>query len=279
MAKNSLSGVYNDTKDQGSKLQKTFLLPVSEVQCDWDENIRPLNEEHIDNWLNTLDQGDYVPAILVEMREGVPWVIEGFHRHTAVTQHDEDGLIECKEWKGSEGEKLITMRASTSGLPLTFLEDAEVIADIKIAEDLSSEQLGKRLGISRTAVNNKLLIAEAEKGVKKLIREEKVSATTAIEVITKHGQKKALAQLKHLLERANRKGKAKVTAGSGGTKAFSAAKMRAVLELLAKGLDYEDFATNQDKLGDGDVDIELTLPKGEMVELMNIVEDYVEHNE
>ena len=277
MSKNSLHGVYTEQRENGAKLQKSFLIPVAEVQCDWNENIRPLNREHVDSWLHTLDEGDYVPAILVEMRDGVPWVIEGFHRHTAVTEHDPDALIECKEWKGSEGDKLITMRSSTTGLPLTFLQDAEVIAAIKEAEDLSSEQVAKRLGLSRTAVNNKMLVHEACDEIKQMITDGKVSATTVVEVITEVGQEKALAKIQHLLDRANRQGKAKVTAGSGGTKAFSAAKMRSVLELLSKGLDYEDFALNQDKLNDGDVDIELTLPKGEMVELMNIIEDYVEH--
>jgi len=275
MAKNSLSGVYSDTKDQGSKLQKSFMIPVSEVECDWDENIRPLNQEHIDRWLSTLDSKDYVPAILVEMREGTPHVIEGFHRHTAVTQHDPDGLIECKEWKGSEGDKLITMRASTTGLPLTFLEDAEVLQEIKDAEECTAEQLAKRLGVSRTAVNNKLLVAESDPKVKAYIADGAISATRAIEIIIEVGQKKAAKKIKVELDRANRKGKSKVTAGTG-PKAFSVAKFRTVLELLSQGLDYEKFALNQDEL-DGEVDLTITLPKGEMSEFVNIIEDYLEH--
>lgn len=278
MAKNSLSGVYNDTRDQGSKLLKSFLVPVAEVECEWDENIRERNDEHIESWLNTLEQGDYVPAILVEMRDGVPWVIEGFHRHTAVMEHDPDGLIECKEWKGSQGDKLITMRASTTGLPLTFLQDAEVIASIKEEEDITSDQLAKRIGLSRTAVNNKLLVAEASDEVKAMIRDGKVSATTVVDVIIDVGHEKALAKLEHLLERAERKGKAKVT-GPGGPKAFSSAKMRAALELVSTGLDYEQIALDKDELGDGDVDVTLTLDKADLFELINIIEDYVEHNE
>lgn len=280
MAKNSLSSVYNDTREEGAKLQKTFFLPIHTVQCTWDENIRPRNDEHTDSWKNTFLKNDYIPPILVEMRNGEPHVIEGFHRHTAQFELDAEGkgngLIECKEWKGSVGDKLITMRNSTTGLPLTFLEDAEVILRILKEEDLTAEKLASRIGVSRTAVNNKVLVAEAQDEIKELIREEKISATMAIDFIIKHGDK-ALNHIEHALDKANRKGAAKVTRGSSGPKAFSAAKLRNAVELLAKGLDTEEFVNNLDSYGDGDVDITLTLSKDEVVELVYTIDEYCEH--
>lgn len=280
---NSLSSVYSDQREAGAKLQKTFLIPIEAIQCDWDENIRPRNEEHIETWKDTMRKSDYVPPVLVEMRDGVPHVIEGFHRYTAkrelvVNEKHEDYLLLCAEWKGSLADKLITMRNSTHGLPLTYLEDAEVILEVKTAGGYTAEQLAQRLGISRTAVNDKVLVAEACDEIKDMIRDEQISATMARDFIVKHGVD-ALAHIKRALERANKKGKARVTARVGGTKQFSAAKARAVLELLAAGLDYENFALNKDKLGDGDVDITLTLDKQLMEELVDILEDYVEHTE
>lgn len=278
---NSLNAVYTAAKDDGACLKKEFEIPISLIQCEWDENIRPKNDEHIERWKHTMRTGDYVPAVLVELRDGVPYVIEGFHRYTAkeqlVEQEGADDLLLVKEWKGSEDEKLITMHASTSGLPLTYLEDAEVILRIKAAGDYTPESLGQRMGVSRTTINNKILLAEASEEIKQLVREEKVSATVAIEAIIKHGDK-ALNHLEHMLKKAEAKGKPSKVRGSGA-KAFSQAKLRTIAELLLVGFDYEKFVENYDELGDGDVDQEITLDKADMYELVMLLEEYSEYKE
>lgn len=275
---NSLSGVYNATKDDGASLQKEFLIPIASIQCNWDENIRELNQEHIERWQHSMREGEWIPSVLVEMRDGVPHVVEGFHRYTAkeqlVEQEGADDLLLVKEWKGSAADRKVTMRASTSGLPLTYLQDAEVIADIKADGDYTPEQLAKRLGISRTAVNNKLLLAEAPEEIKQLVKDEKASGTVAVEAIIKHGDK-ALNHLQHMLNKTENKGGNKVR--GSGPKAFSSAKLRSIAELLLAGMDYEAFISNYDELGDGDVEVELTLDKSDMYELVMILEDYDEY--
>lgn len=276
---NSLSGVYNATKAAGASLQKEFLIPIASIKCDWDENIRELDQEHIERWQHSMREGEWIPSVLVEMRDGTPHVIEGFHRYTAKEQlieqeGFEDDLLLVKEWKGSAADRKVTMRASTSGLPLTYLQDAEVVADIKADGDYTPEQLAKRLGVSRTAVNNKLLLAEAPKEIKKLVLDEKVSGTVAVEAIIKHGDK-ALNHLEHMLKKAENKGGNKVR--GSGPKAFSAAKLRSIAELLLQGMDYEQFISDYDKLGDGQVEVELSLDKSEMYELVMILEDYDEY--
>lgn len=275
---NSLSGVYNATKDTGATLQKEYLIPISSIVCNWDENIRDLNEDHIERWKHSMREGEWIPSVLIEMRDGVPHVIEGFHRYTSkeqlVEQEGHDDLLLVKEWKGTAADRKVTMRASTSGLPLTYLQDAEVIADIKAEGDYTPESLAKRLGISRTAVNNKLLLAEAPEEIKELVRAEKVSGTVAVEAIIKHGDK-ALNHLQHMLKKTESKGGNKVR--GSGPKAFSAAKLRSIAELLLAGMDYEKFISDYDQLGDGEVEVELSLDKADMYELVMILEDYDEY--
>ena len=276
---NALSSVYSANKDDGAVLQKEFLIPISAIKCDWKENIRKKNKEHIERWQHSMREGEFIPSVLVEMRDGVPWVIEGFHRYTAKElliekEGFEDDTLLVKEWKGSVADRKVTMRASTAGLPLTYLEDAEVIADIKKDGDYTPEQLAARLGVSRTAVNNKLLLAEAPKEIKKLVLEEKVSGTVAVEAIIKHGDK-ALNHLEHMLKKAENKGGNKVR--GSGPKAFSAAKLRGIAELLLQGMDYEQFISDYDKLGDGQVDMNISLDKGDMYELVMALEDYDEY--
>lgn len=276
---NSLSAVYNATKDDGACLQKEFRIPIAAIKRDWAENIRPKDKDHIERWKHSMREGETIPSVLVEMRDGVPWVIEGFHRYDAKEEliekegFDDDTLL-VKEWKGSEADRYVTMAASTTGLPLTFLQHAEVLARIKKAGDYTPEQLAARIGISRTAVNNKLLLAEASKEIKKLVEQDKVSGTTAVEAIIKHGNK-ALEHLKHMLKKAEGNGGVKVR--GSGSKAFSQAKMRTVMELLSAGWDYEDFISNQDQYGDGEVDITITLDKQEVLDMVNIIEDYDEY--
>ena len=272
----ALSAVYSEQRDNGAKLQKTFLIPHGVLVCSWDENIRDLNEDHVLQWIHTIREGGYVPPVLVEMRGDDPHVIEGFHRWEAydrILKEDDgfDSVVLCAEWKGDEGDKLVTMRNSAGGLPLSYLEDAEVILQIKKAKNYTPEQLGQHLGISRTAVNNKILLAEAPKAIKKLVLEEKISATAAIEHIIKHG-KDALAHIKRALAKAADKGKPR--AGGAGPKAFSNAKLRAIAELIAAGADFEQFVNDYDELGDGDVDVTLTLTKADMNELVNAIDDY-----
>lgn len=276
---NALSAVYNANKDVGASLQKEFLIPISQIECDWDENIRERDDDHIERWKHSMREEEWIPSVLIEMREGVPHVIEGFHRYTAkeelVEQEGfENDLLLVKEWKGSAADRKVTMRASTSGLPLTYLQDAEVIADIKKDGDYTPEQLAARLGISRTAVNNKLLLAEAPEEIKELVKQDKVSGTTAVEAIIKHGNK-ALNHLKHMLKKSESKGGSKVR--GSGPKAFSQAKLRTLAELMLVGFDYEEFISNQDEYGDGDVDVTLTLDKQDMLDAIEILEEYEEY--
>lgn len=274
---NSLSGVYNANKEEGASRRSSFSLPIDVVKCDWTENIRPRDDEHVASWRNTIQQGDYVPAILVEMREGEPWVIEGFHRYDA---HVEEGTpsIECKEWKGTDADKLITMRASTGGKPLTFLQDAEVILGIKEKTGLSPEKLGQRLGISRTAVNNKIAIAEAEDAIKTLIIEEKIAATEALKFIIEHGAD-ALKHINHALDKAILKGAKKVTPRGAGTPTFSAAKFRNIAEITLLGVDDEDFVNVPALETEDDVELVLTLPKRDAIELLELLDEYNEFKE
>lgn len=276
---NSLSAVYNATKDDGAVLQKEFRIPIAHIKCEWKENIRPKDKEHIERWKHSIRSGETIPSVLVEMRDGVPWVIEGFHRYTAKEElieqegFDDETLL-VKEWKGSEADRYVTMAASTTGLPLTYLQHAEVLALIKKAGDYTPEQLAARIGVSRTAINNKLLLAEASKEIKELVEQEKVSGTVAVDAIIKHGDK-ALEHLKHMLKKAEDKGGVKVR--GSGSKAFSQAKMCTIMELLSAGWDYEDFISNQDRLGDGEVDITITLDEQDALYLVSIIEDYDEY--
>lgn len=281
---NSLSSVYKEKQEHGAKLQKTFLLPLDVLVVEHSENVRlELDMEHAMRFCHSYLEEKEVPPVYVKMIDGMPHLIEGYHRVTgryeACKQNPElPALIECKEFKGDEKDRLFFMMDSSDGKPLSFLEKALAMQRLYGEFELSAAAIGKRQGVSHTDVNNKLCLAQAGDDIHQLVIEGRISGTGAIEYITKFGVD-AYERILFDLERAAKKGSSKVTAGTGGSASpFSAAKARGALELLAKGLHYDSIVTKLAKLK-GDVDVTLTLDVDEMKELIEYIEEYVEHGE
>ncbi|AUR85201.1 hypothetical protein NVP1077O_37 [Vibrio phage 1.077.O._10N.261.45.A10] len=278
---NSLSSVYADKKEQGAKLQKTFLIPLDVIVVDHEQNVRiELDMEHAMRFAHSYLEGKEVPPVYVKMVDGMPHLIEGYHRFTGLEEackQDPElpALIECKEFKGDDCDRLIFMMDSSDGKPLTFLEKAEAMELLNSTYEMSAVEIGKRMGVSHTDVNNKLALAQSEQGIKDLVIEGKISATMAIEYLAKYGND-ALERILFDLEKALNAGKTKVTASSGSsTAAFSAAKARTALELLSQGLEYEGIVAKLNKLK-GQVDCTLTLDASDMKDLILIIEEYTE---
>lgn len=276
----SLNAVYTANQGRGAKLKKTFEIPFDILVIDDDRNFRErLDEDQVNGFCHSYLTGKPVPAVVIRMVDGSPELIAGFTRAAgfakAQKQKPELTLIECKEFKGTNAQALHLMYTENEGKPFTFLEKAELMAAAN-KEGLSPEQIGKEWGVSRTDVLNKLCLAEAPDEIKAMVRDEQVSATTAVEYISKHGAD-AYDKLVYDLNRASKAGRAKVTAKAGkGTSPFSAAKARNSLELLSHGLEYERIAPKLDSMK-GDVEFKLTLSVELAKELIEYVEEYIDH--
>lgn len=279
---NSLSAVYKDKQEQGAKLQKTFLLPLDIIVVEHEHNVRlELDMEHAMRFAHSYLEGKEVPPVYVKMIDGMPHLIEGYHRVTgryeACKQDPElPSLIECKEFKGDDCDRILFMIDSSDGKPLSYLEKALAMNILNTEYEMTSSAIAKRQGVSHTAVSDKLCLAQAGDDIHQLIIDDRISATGAVEYITKYGGE-AHERILFDLERAANAGKTKVTAASGGSASpFSAAKARNAIELLSKGLQYDKVVGKLAKLK-GNVDLELTLPVDEVKELIEYIEDYLEH--
>ena len=277
---NSLQSVYTDHRDNGAKLQKTFLIPVDALVVEHDNNVRlKLDKEHAMKFAHSYMEGKEVPPVYVKMIDGLPHLIEGYHRVTGFIEAQEMGMeatcIECKEFKGDDIDRLVFMMDSSDGKPLTYLEKAEAMNKLNTAHEVSAAEIGRRMGVSHTDVNNKLALAQSPEELKQLVIDEKVSATMAVEYIAKYGNE-ALERLLFDLERALTKGKTKVTASSGGgVGPFSAAKARTALEIVSQALDYEPLVSKLNKL-EGEVDVTFRVGADDLKDLILIIEEYVE---
>lgn len=265
----SLSSAYNRHRHAGAKLKKTFDMPLDVIVCDNGLNIRQLDEDHVTALAAAYQRGDEVPPIYVVMEDGFPLVVDGHHRYAAAVKAGLS-VLECKEFKGGAVDRLVFQIQSAGGKALTFLEKALAMHKM-MSSGLTSDDIANRMGVSRTDVANKLLLAEADPEIHKLVEEGKLSATNAVDYLVQHGVD-ALARIQFDLEKVNKTGGTRITAGTT-KKAFSTAKMRAVLELLAKGLEYNA----RDLQGEGLHSMEIELTVEECKELITHVEDYCEH--
>lgn len=279
MAANSLQNVYQNNRDKGAKLQKTFMIPIDCIVVEHEENVRlELDMEHAMRFAHSFLEGKEVPPVYVKMIDGLPHLIEGYHRVTGFIEAQKQGLeddcIECKEFKGDDVDRLMFMMDSSDGKPLSFIEKAEAYNKLNSEFGVNATDIAKRMGVSHTDVNNKLCLAQADENIKKEVIAGTISATMAIEYITKYGDD-AYERILYDLSKAQSKGKTKVTAASsGGTGAFSAAKARTALEILSGTLNYEHIAP---KLGtlQGIVDVDISIEADDLKDLIEIIEEYV----
>lgn len=99
---------------------------------------------------------------------------------------------------------------SNSGTQLSTYECAIVVKRL-LNMEFTEEEIEQRLQLTKTTIANYVILAGAPKAVANLVVSGKISATTAIEAIRKHGNARAVEILKAAVEAAAGSGKGKVT--------------------------------------------------------------------
>ena len=91
--------------------------------------------------------------------------------------------------KGTNIEDLtVDLKVSNDGEPLTTLEQALVCQRLA-AFNWESSQIGSRLGYTNQRVDELLSLAAAPKAIRDHVAADRISASLAIELISKHGSK------------------------------------------------------------------------------------------
>lgn len=123
----SLSQLYS-SKESGLTTKKTFLVPLSEIYAEEGSNVRELNQPHVEEFRDAFISGEYIPPLAVEVTECGVKVIDGHHRYYGALAATEAGCeiprLECKDFVGSEADKIAFMVTSSQGLALASLERA-----------------------------------------------------------------------------------------------------------------------------------------------------------
>ena len=189
-------------------------------------NLRRENEDleaSIDALADYIAQGGIVPPLEVRPREdGGCWVVDGHRRRRAylraetrgATIRDADGnlWVSIVAFTGNDADRVARIITSAESRGLTQLEIAEGYKRL-IAFNWTPEKIAQKVGKTRQHVDQLLILANADSSIQDMVDAGNVSATTAIDVVRKHGSK-AGGVLADAVDSAKASGKKRATAGA-----------------------------------------------------------------
>lgn len=136
-------------------------------------------------------RGDYVPPIIVKVRDGKVYVREGHRRRRAILLAISEGAdirkVQVLEHKGDEAEQTLLIATSNDGLPLTPLEKGVIYG--RLANwGWSDQEIAERVGRTAEHVRQAKFLLELPLELKKMIQAGEVAATYAAELFREHGE-------------------------------------------------------------------------------------------
>ncbi|MEY8768994.1 ParB/RepB/Spo0J family partition protein [Erwinia sp. ACCC 02193] len=242
----SLSLLYKAKDKNGTEttVKKTFLVPLSELYVEPGYNVREIDQEHAAEFRDAFIAGEFVPPLAVQVTEQGVKIIDGHHRYYGAIAATESGTeiprLECKDFVGTEADRIAFMVTSSQGKALAPLERAAAYQRLS-NQGWEVAEIAKKVKRSVADVNYHLQLLECGDGLIAMVKSGEVAPTTAVALSQQHGaaaESVALAQM----DKARAAGKKKLTK-SDAMPQFSAKKARRLVELLvdAQHARYGDF--------------------------------------
>lgn len=229
----SLGQLYND-KESGLTTRKTYNVPISSIYAEDGYNVRELNQAHVDEFCDAFIAGEYIPPLAVEVTERGVKVIDGHHRYhgalAAIAMGHDIVRLECKDFVGSEADKIAFMVTSSQGLALTSLERGAAYHRLQ-NQGWSPSEIAAKVKRSESDILQHLQLHECTPYIKKLVRDGSMNYAIAIGISREHGVY-ADREASLLMKKAEAAGKKKVTKSIANPQ-FNAGKARKFLELIA----------------------------------------------
>lgn len=232
----TLSQLYKqkDKNGTGTTVKKTFMVPFEELYLEDGDNMRPLDVEHAKKMRDLWKSGADLPALSVQVTEKGVKVIDGQHRFVGAGYARGEGVeilrIECKDFIGTELERLAHQAGSNDGLAITPIQRAR---QYNRANNLGHtiQEIAMAFHRSVTDVESHLQLLSSGDVLIGMVESGEVSATTAVALTREHGPKAATVATE-ALAKAKAAGKKKLTR-SAAMPQFSAAKARQFIQSIA----------------------------------------------
>lgn len=232
----SLSQLYKSKDKNGTEttVKKTFLVPLSEIYVEPGFNVREVDQIHVEEFRDAFIAGEYVPPLAVQVTEQGVKIIDGHHRYYGALAAQEAGTeiprLECKDFVGSDADRIAFMVTSSQGKPLTPLERAAAYQRL-INQGWEPAEIAKKVKRSVADVDHHLQLLTCGDELIGMVRSGEVAATTAVALSREHGTQASAVAIEQM-SKAKAAGKSKLTR-SAALPQFSAAKAREFIQLIA----------------------------------------------
>lgn len=205
-------GQLYSTGNSGLTVKKTHMVPLQSIYIEEGFNVRDIDFDHVNEFKEAFIAGEYIPPLFVEVTEKGVKVIDGHHRYLgaleAVKSGHEIARIECKDFTGTEADKIAFMITSSQGKPLSPTERAVAYHRL-INQGFSVDEIAKKVKRSPTDVRHHLQLAECEPQIKAMVKAREISSGDAIALQKEHGALAAQVAKQALID-AQEQGKNKV---------------------------------------------------------------------
>lgn len=254
-----------DKNGTGTTVKKTYMVPFEELYLEEGDNIRPLNMEHAERMRDLWIAGADLPALSVTVTEKGVRINDGQHRYAGAGMARESGTdiprIECKDFVGTELERLAHQAGSNDGLAVTPIQRAKHYNRAK-NHGHSIPEIAKAFHRSVADVESHLQLLSSGDVLIGMVEAGEVAATTAVALSREHGAKAGSVATEGLAK-AKAAGKKKLTK-SDAMPLFSAVKSRRLVELLCDAQQGETEKGNSILYVDGNY----------LEEVLSILADY-----
>lgn len=250
----SLSQLYKYKDQNGTEttVRKTFLVPLSEIYVEPGYNVRDIDQAHVEEFRDAFIAGEFVPPLEVQVTEQGVKVIDGHHRFYGAKLATESGTeiprLECKDFVGTEADRIAFMVTSSQGKALAPLERAAAYLRLS-NQGWEVAEIAKKVKRSIADVDHHLQLLECGDSLIEMVRAGEVAPTTAVALSRQHGtHAAAVAEIQ--LGKAKASGKTRLTK-SAAIPQFSAHKARRLAELLVDADYLHEDGFGSIRLADG----------------------------